>query len=64
MAALSKYQHLVSPEPAAYTPLPEGGSNLIVLDELAWKQFIEAVEAPAREIPALVELFRAKAPWD
>jgi hypothetical protein len=39
-------------------------SEKIVLDERAWDQFVAALESPAREIPPLVELFRAKAPWD
>jgi uncharacterized protein (DUF1778 family) len=39
-------------------------SDTLVLDERAWEQFIAALESPAREIPQLVELFRAKAPWD
>ena len=36
----------------------------LVLDERAWEQFVAALESPPREIPQLVELFRAKAPWD
>jgi len=39
-------------------------SETLVLDERAWEQFLEALERPSREIPQLVELFRAKAPWD
>ena len=36
----------------------------ITLDSGAWQQFIDALESPAREIPELIDLFRAKAPWD
>ena len=39
-------------------------SQTLVLDERTWEQFIVALESPAREIPQLVELFRAKSPWD
>lgn len=39
-------------------------SETLVLDERAWEQFVAALESPPREIPQLVELFRAKAPWD
>jgi uncharacterized protein (DUF1778 family) len=39
-------------------------SAMLVLDERAWEQFVAALESPPREIPQLVELFRAKAPWD
>ncbi len=39
-------------------------SETLVLDERTWEQFVVALESPAREIPQLVELFRAKAPWD
>jgi uncharacterized protein (DUF1778 family) len=36
----------------------------ITLDASAWQQFIDSLESPAREIPELIDLFRAKAPWD
>ncbi len=53
---------------SASLELPAAGafseSQIIALDSSAWKQFIEALEKPAVEIPELVELFRAKAPWD
>lgn len=39
-------------------------SEMIVLDDVAWEQFVAALESSPREIPQLVELFRAKAPWD
>lgn len=39
-------------------------SMIAALDDDAWKQFVEALERPARAIPEVVELFRAKAPWD
>jgi hypothetical protein len=39
-------------------------SETLVLDERAWEEFVAALESPPREIPQLVELFRAKAPWD
>ena len=39
-------------------------SETLVLDERAWEQFVAALESPPHEIPQLVELFRAKAPWD
>jgi uncharacterized protein (DUF1778 family) len=39
-------------------------SEMIVLDGAAWEQFVAALESSPREIPQLVELFRAKAPWD
>ncbi len=39
-------------------------SEMLVLDGVAWEQFIAALEPPPRPIPELVELFRAKAPWD
>jgi uncharacterized protein (DUF1778 family) len=39
-------------------------SEMLVLDGVAWEQFIAALESPPQEIPQLVELFRAKAPWD
>lgn len=39
-------------------------SETLVFDGVAWAQFVAALESPAREIPQLVELFRAKAPWD
>jgi uncharacterized protein (DUF1778 family) len=39
-------------------------SEMLVLDGFAWEQFVEALESPPREIPQVVELFRAKAPWD
>lgn len=51
----------IPPEPNAYTA-PESGT--IVLDDAAWSQLVAALESPPREIPALVELFREKAPWD
>ena len=34
----------------------------LVLDERSWEQFVLALESPAREIPQLADLFRAKAP--
>jgi uncharacterized protein (DUF1778 family) len=37
---------------------------IVALDDDAWKQFVEALEGPARVIPEVVELFRTKAPWD
>ena len=39
-------------------------SETLVLDERAWEQFVAALESSPREIPQLVELFRAKAVWD
>jgi uncharacterized protein (DUF1778 family) len=39
-------------------------SEMIVLDGVAWDQFVAALESSPREIPQLVELFRTKAPWD
>jgi uncharacterized protein (DUF1778 family) len=39
-------------------------SETFVFDERAWEQFVAALDSPPREIPELVELFRAKAPWD
>jgi uncharacterized protein (DUF1778 family) len=39
-------------------------SEMLVLDRVSWEQFVAALESPPREIPQLVELFRAKAPWD
>jgi uncharacterized protein (DUF1778 family) len=39
-------------------------SETFVFDERAWEQFVAALESPPRAIPELVELFRAKAPWD
>jgi uncharacterized protein (DUF1778 family) len=39
-------------------------SERLVLDEMAWEQFVAALDSPPREIPELVQLFRAKAPWD
>jgi uncharacterized protein (DUF1778 family) len=39
-------------------------SETFVFDERAWEQFIAALDSPPREIPELVKLFRAKAPWD
>ena len=39
-------------------------SEMLVLDGVAWEQFIAALETPPRPIPELVELFRGKAPWD
>jgi len=37
-------------------------SETLVLDERTWEQFVAALESPPRDIPQLVELFRAKAP--
>jgi uncharacterized protein (DUF1778 family) len=39
-------------------------TEMLVLDGVSWEQFVAALESPPREIPQLVELFRAKAPWD
>ena len=39
-------------------------SEKFVFDERVWEQFVAALDSPPREIPELVELFRAKAPWD
>jgi hypothetical protein len=39
-------------------------SEMLLLDERAWEQFVAVLEGPPREIPELVKLFRAKAPWD
>jgi Protein of unknown function (DUF1778) len=39
-------------------------SETFVFDERAWEQFLAALDSPSREIPELVKLFRAKAPWD
>jgi uncharacterized protein (DUF1778 family) len=39
-------------------------SEKFVFHERAWEQFVAALDSPPREIPELVELFRAKAPWD
>ena len=39
-------------------------TETLVLDGVSWEQFVAALESPPREIPQLVELFRAKAPWD
>jgi uncharacterized protein (DUF1778 family) len=34
------------------------------LDNEGWNQFTAALERDAREIPALIDLFYEKAPWD
>jgi len=35
-----------------------------MLDEQGWRQFTHALKRKAKTVPALVELFRDKAPWD
>jgi uncharacterized protein (DUF1778 family) len=35
-----------------------------MLDEQGWRQFTRALHRKAKAVPALVELFREKAPWD
>jgi uncharacterized protein (DUF1778 family) len=39
-------------------------TRTILLDKQGWKQFTDALDRDAKEIPELVELFREKAPWD
>ncbi len=36
----------------------------IRLDQKGWKQFTAALDRKARGIPALIDLFNEKAPWD
>jgi uncharacterized protein (DUF1778 family) len=54
-----KEQRIVRDAGSAFTP-----SERLALDEMAWEQFGAALDSPPREIPELVELFRAKAPLD
>jgi uncharacterized protein (DUF1778 family) len=54
-----KEQRIVRDAGSAFTT-----SERLVLDEMAWEQFVAALDFPPREFPELVELFRAKAPWD
>lgn len=52
----------VSPSFTPISPVVE--SAAILLDDLSWQQFVDALEEAPRAIPEVVELFRSKAPWD
>jgi len=51
-------------QPTPSTRVAADENVIITLDERETTQFLEAMEAPPREIPAILEFLRRRAPWD